>query len=167
MKLTPIINEMQNSWNKREPKERRILAALALVVLVSLIFLIGVFPARQNIDKLEKDLPRLKQQAAEMSALAGQYAQMAQAMAENIPPITRELVESTLSRRNIKTQTISVTNEIVRVQINSVAYSNLMEWLLEVQKVARLSVEEVKLTTASEQGQVTAVLTLRQQRATQ
>jgi general secretion pathway protein M len=159
-----FVTEIINAWNKRELRERRILVGVFALVLLSLVFLVGVQPALTNIKNLEEYNPKLKQQAASMKEMAAQYSVIAKALSENVTPVTREFIESSLLRRNIKTQSLSVSNEIVRFQVNVVAYSNLMEWILEMQKVSRLSVEDVKLASLIEPGQVSVILTLRQQR---
>jgi len=100
-----------------------------------------------------------------MDVLALQSAQFNSLLTQNIEPISKESVESSLARRSIKTQTLSVSENIVRLQIPTVGYGTLMEWLLENQKVTRLTVEDAKLIALPELGQVSATLTLKQQRA--
>ncbi|MBC3879768.1 type II secretion system protein M [Undibacterium sp. LX40W] len=160
-----LIEEIKSSWTKRELRERRILSFIGLITLVSIVYLVGVEPALRNRSNLEKSIPQLKQNAAKMTDLAAQYSALSKTLSEGVAPISRELIESTLARRNIKTQSLSVSNEIVRFQVNVVAYSNMMEWLLEMQRVARLTVEEIKVTSLTEPGQVSVVVTLKQQRA--
>ncbi len=164
MKPLEMLNKLSDDWNKRELRERRILLSVGIVIIASLLYLFGIQPALSNIKDLENSTPALKLQAATMANMATQYGALSKTMAENIPAVTRETIESTLARRNIKTQSLTVSNDIVRFQVNVVGYANLMEWILEMQKVARLGVDEVKLTSLTEPGQVSAVLTLRQQR---
>ena len=99
-----------------------------------------------------------------MAAMSAQYAQIATAMTENIEPVSREVIEASLLRKGVKSQSLSATDDIVRVQIASVGYSAIMEWMLEMQKAARLTVEDVKLTALPEKGQVAVVLTMKQQK---
>lgn len=159
-----LFSELKSSWSKRELRERRILSFVALICVLSVIYLLGIDPAVRNRQNLEKSIPQLKQNAAKMSDLAAQYSIVSKSLADGVTPITREAIEATLARRNIKTQSLSVTNEIVRFQVNVVAYSNMMEWLLEMQKAARLTVEEIRVTALTEPGQVSVVVTLKQQR---
>ncbi|MFZ6817984.1 type II secretion system protein GspM [Undibacterium sp. Ji22W] len=165
MTAVEIVNKLRDDWNKRELRERRILLGVAILVIASILYLFGIQPAQSNIKNLENSTPTLKLQAATMANMASQYSALSKTMAENIPAVTREAIESTLTRRNIKTQSLTVSNDIVRFQVNVVAYANLMEWILEMQKAARLGVDEVKLTSLAEPGQVSAVITLRQQRS--
>ncbi len=164
MNIREVMGELKSSWAKRELRERRILSFVALLVLISMVYLIVIEPALRNRSNLEKSIPLLKQNAAKMTDLAAQYSALSKTLSEGVAPVSRELIESTLARRNIKTQSLSVSNEIVRFQVNVVAYSNMMEWLLEMQRAARLTVEEIRITALTEPGQVSVVVTLKQQR---
>jgi general secretion pathway protein M len=159
-----IMNLFTHFWQQRDARERRMLGATAGVVLAALIYALFLDPALSNRTALEKTIPVLRQQVAEMALMSGQYAKIATQMKEDIAPVTREVIEASLLRRGIKAQTLSASDEVVRLQVTSVAYSNMMEWLLEMQKVARLTVDDAKVTALVEKGQVSVVLTLRQQK---
>ncbi|MBI1835507.1 MAG: type II secretion system protein M [Burkholderiales bacterium] len=167
MKLNELRVALSDNWDKREPRERRILMVVGLLVLLSAVYLMGIAPAQSHIRSLQQATPQLKQQAAMMTAMAEQYGFVSKALHDAVPPITRETIESTLARRNIKTQSLIVSGDVVRFQVNAVAYSSMMEWLLEMQKAARLTVDEAKLVALTDPGQVSIVLTLRQQKSAQ
>jgi len=164
MKQMSFFNELLDHWNRRELRERRILLAVGLLVIVSMVYLLGVQPAMSNIKNLREYTPKLKQQAASMNMMAEQYGQLSKTMTESVPLVSRESIEASLSRRNITTQSLTVVNDAVRFQVNVVAYANLMEWMLEMQRATRLTVDDIKLTALSEPGQVSVVVSLRQQR---
>lgn len=164
MKQSMIMQTLSVFWQQRDARERRFLSAVIIVSSIALAYSLFVNPALSNSSKLGKSIPKLRQQVSEMANLTGQYAQVATAMTENIAPASREVLEASLLRRAIKTQSLSVSDEIVRLQVSAVAYSNIMEWLLEMQKAARLTVDEAKVTALPEPGQVSLVLTLRQQK---
>jgi general secretion pathway protein M len=152
-------------WQQRNAKERRLLSMATVIVLFALIYWIFINPALTNKAKLEASIPQLRLQVSEMAAMSAQYAQIATAMTENIEPVSREVLEASLLRKGIKAQSLTASDDIVRLQISSVAYSVIMEWMLEMQKAARLTVEEAKLTALPEKGQVGVVLTMKQQKA--
>lgn len=152
-------------WRQRNAKERRLLSIATVLVFFALIYSMLINPALSNKAKLEVSIPQLRLQVSEMAAMSGQYAQIATAMAENIEPVSREVLEASLLRKGIKAQSLTASDDIVRVQISSVAYSVIMEWILEMQKAARLTIEEAKLTALPEKGQVGVVLTMKQQKS--
>ncbi|HTD02352.1 type II secretion system protein GspM [Undibacterium sp.] len=151
-------------WQQRDLRERRLLIAAFLAVAAAIIYSVLIDPALSGRADLQEEIPQLRQQAAEMAVLSKQSAQLNTAMAENIPAITRETVEASLVRWAVKPQALTVSDDVVRLQLPSIAYSSLMEWLLEMQKSARLTVDEARVTALPEPGMVGATLTLRQQR---
>jgi general secretion pathway protein M len=165
MKQGMIVAEVGLFWQQRDARERRWLSIGMVSILLALIYLIFINPALSNKAILEKAIPQLRQQVAEMAVMSGQYAKIAAQMSSDVSPVTREVVEASLLRRGIKAQTLTTADDIVRVQVTSVAYVNIMEWLLEMQKAARLTVEDAKITGLSEVGQVGVVLTLKQQKS--
>lgn len=163
MNFQNAITTFQQFWQKKLPHEKKIWTIIFLLVIVSTIYLIAYEPAIRNIKHLEKAYPELKLQSATMSLMSDEYQLMTSALAENVTPITREIVEASLLRKGMKSQSLSVSNEIVRVQVDKAAYSAMMEWMFEMQKASRLFAEEVKITSMNEPGQVSFALTLKQQ----
>mgnify|MGYP001792443316 CR=1 FL=1 len=164
MKPNMIGDSFASFWQQRNAKERRLLSIATIVVLFALIYWVFVNPAISNKAKLEASIPQLRQQVSEMAVMSGQYAQIATAMTENIEPVKREVLEASLLRKGIKAQSLTASDDIVRLQVSSVAYSTIMEWMLEMQKAARLTVEDAKVTALPEKGQVGVVLTMKQQK---
>lgn len=165
MKQGMIVAEIVLFWQQRDARERRWLSTGMVSILLALIYLIFINPALSNKAILEKAIPQLRQQVAEMAVMSSQYAKIASQMSSDVPAVTRESVEASLLRRGIKAQTLTSADDIVRLQVTSVAYVNIMEWLLEMQKAARLTVEDAKITGLTEVGQVGVVLTLKQQKS--
>ncbi|MBC3934968.1 type II secretion system protein M [Undibacterium sp. CY7W] len=152
-------------WNARNPREQKMLSAAAVVLLLTLLFMILIDPALSGVARLQKEIPQNRQKLAEMTAMNNQYAQLAANLNQMVEPVSRESIENSLSARGMKAQTLSVVDEVVRLQIQSASYANVMEWLVELQKSARVVVDEAKLNALPETGQVNVNLTLRQQRA--
>ncbi|MEO5353539.1 MAG: type II secretion system protein M [Magnetococcus sp. XQGC-1] len=162
--LQQFLQEYARFWQQRDQRERRLLTGGAAVVVLALIYLICFDPAWSGRNRLQKQIPVLRQQVAEITALQSQYTQLAASVAQFSEPVSREIVEASLATRGIKAQTLNVSDEIVRLQIQAVSYANMMEWLVEAQKSSRLTVEEARFSALPETGQVNVSLTLKQQR---
>jgi len=162
--LSLVRESWQQFWRQREPRERRMLVAAAAVVTIALVYGVLINPAWSGRAKLQREIPLLRQQVAQMEVLSKQSAQLTSAMAENILPVSREGIEASLVHRSVKIQALAVSDDVVRLQIASMPYSGLMEWLLEVQKTMRITVEEARIAAQPEAGMVSVVLTLKQQR---
>ena len=164
MKKNLIIESASVFWHQRNARERRMLSVAIIAILIAVIYWLFVNPALSNRARLEKELPLLRQQVSEMAAMSGQYAQLSASITEVVAPVTREVIEASLLRRGIKAQTLAASDDVVRLQVSAVAYVNMLEWILEMQKAARLTVEEAKVTALPEKGQVGVVLMMKQQK---
>lgn len=159
-----LMLQIQNFWQQRDARERRLLSMAAAAIMLALIYLVLLNPALSGRAKLQEKIPQLRQQVAEMALLSTQQAQLAASLSDQVAPVSREQIDASLSSRGVKTQALAVSDDIVRLQIQSVNYGSLMEWLVEMQKAARLTVEEARVTALPESGQVSVSLTLKQQR---
>ena len=119
-----IIQQFDLFWNERDARERKLLSAAAFVIVLALVYMIFLDPAITSTGKLQSQIPELRQQVAEISALSGQQIKLAASLTQIVEPVTKEIVEASLTARGIKTQSLSVTDDIVRIQIQTVAYSN-------------------------------------------
>ncbi len=164
MKNSMLVESLSLFWQQRVPRERWMLSLALLAIVCALIYVIGINPALSGKQSLQKAIPQLRQQVAEMDLMSKQSVQLGNAMSENIDTVSRESIETSLARRSIKAQNLSVNDDVVRFQISTVTYTNLMEWLLEAQKSTRLTVEEAKLAALPESGQVSVTITLKQQK---
>ena len=149
-------------WLERDPRERRMVGMGAAAVAAALLYFVGIGPALNGVIKLQKDLPQLRQQALALQGLAGQ----AKSLAAITPPpatlSTSESVEASLTRKGFKAQSIVVTGDLVRVQVNGVSFAGLLDWIDEMQKTARLTIVESNFIAQAQTDIVNATLSLRQ-----
>jgi len=151
-------------WGERNRRERNMLAAAIAVAVLGLVYALLIDPALSGRGDLEKKLPTLRQQAAEVQALAKEASALSGKTAPPPPAMTRESLETSLSRNGLKAQNVSVSGELAKVQLNAVPFSATTEWLAEMQRTARLSVLEAVIEAQPQPDTVNANLTLRQQR---
>lgn len=161
--LAELKLQLAQFWQQRAAREQKILISAAIIL--GLLFLYGVMfaPAWQGRKKLERELPELRQQQAALQALLQQYQSLSGQANQTVTPITREVLTASLSRRGISTSTLGISDEVVRLQITKAYYSEVMEWLTEVQRAHRLSVDEIKVVALPDAQQVSVTLSLRQQ----
>jgi len=69
--MIPMIRER---WGQLAPRERVIVAVGAVVVIVSLVFLLIVDPLLMKIDKLDRQAVRKSKERAELAGLAAEYS---------------------------------------------------------------------------------------------
>lgn len=151
-------------WNERNKREQNMLVAAAAVIVLGLAYALLIDPALSGRADLAKRLPALRQQAAEVQALSKEASALGGRTSTPPPAMTRESIETSLARKGLKAQSVTVSGELAKLQLNGVPFSSMMEWLTEMQKSARLSVAEAVVEAQQQPDTVNANLTLRQQR---
>jgi general secretion pathway protein M len=168
MKLSVLFGTLNESasafWNARNARERSIMSAGSVALLLFIIYAIFFGPAINGRQTLSKRLPELRQQAAEIQALAKQAADLKVGGALESAPVSQDSITSSLSGRGMKAQNISVTDDLVRVQLNPVSFAGLLEWIDDQQKTAHLIVIDANFTALPQTDMVNATVTLRQQK---
>ena len=162
--LNGLFESLAVFWRERNARERKAIALAALVIVLALIYSIFIGPALAGRAQLEKALPALRQQAAELQLLSKQATALAGVTAPPAGVITKDSLEAALTRRGLKPQSVVLTGELVKLQFESASFAGIVNWLDEMQKNARLSVVEANIEALAPVDMVNATLTLRQQR---
>ena len=152
-------------WQQRQPRERSVLGVGAAVIVAALLYALLIAPALDGRRQLQSALPELRQQAAEMQGLAQQAAQFAGASATAPEVPTSESIEASLREKGLRTQSVAVDGDLVRVQLTAASFAALLEWLAEAQHTARLVVLDASIVAQPAPDSVNATLTLRQQKS--
>lgn len=151
-------------WSERNQRERTMLIIAIAVVVAALLYLLLINPAISGRRDLQKRLPALRQQAAELQAMAKETATLS---AKTPPPaaaVTKESLEASLTRRGLKPQSVSLTGDLAKVQLSAASFANITAWLNEMQQTARLTVVEANVEALQQSDTVNATMTLRQQK---
>jgi general secretion pathway protein M len=149
-------------WLARTDQERRFLAVGGAVVLVTFLYLVLVDPAVTGRAQLMRSVPQLRLQAAELQAMAQEANTLAHTPPVQVVPLTREGVAASLSGRGLNPQSLSVTSEFIKLQLNNASFATLTAWLDEQRRGNRLLVQDAVVTALPAAGQVDATLTLHQ-----
>jgi general secretion pathway protein M len=164
-RLNGLKESLSAFWMERNARERNVLTLASVVIVLALLYLLFISPALDGRAQLQKNLPALRQQAAELQALAKQASTVAAVSAPPAPVLTKESIEAALARQGLKPQSVVNTGELTKVQLSSSSFSGLVNWLDEMQKTARLSLVEANIEALAPVDTVNASLTLRQQRS--
>jgi general secretion pathway protein M len=149
-------------WIARTEQERRYLAAGFGVVFLALVYMGLVEPAVEGRAQLQRSLPALRQQAAQLAGMANQARALAGQPAVPVTPMTRETLLASLSARGITPASLTLTGEFARLQVTGVSFANLVAWLDAQRRENRIAVQEGTFSAQDPVGQVDANLTLRQ-----
>ena len=166
MNLTGLLNQFRQSfsefWAVRDARERAMLAVAALVVTFGLAYALLIGPALAGRDQLNKNLPVLRQQVAQLQALSKEAASLS---GKSVPPVTamsKENIEAALARNGLKPQSVMLTGDFAKVQLAAASFAGTLNWLDDMQKIALLSVVDANIVALAQPDMVNATLTLRQ-----
>ncbi len=166
MNLTGLLNQSRQSfsefWAVRDARERAMLAVAALVVTVGLAYALLIDPALSGRDQLNKNLPVLRQQVAQMQALSKEAAALSGKSASPLIAMSKENIEAALARNGLKPQSVMLTGDFAKVQLSAVSFAGTLNWLDDMQKTALLSVVDVNIVVLAQPDMVNATFTLRQ-----
>lgn len=156
-------------WAQRNQRERRLLGAAAAVILLAIIYLLLLDPALSGRSRLQKDLPALRQQAAELQTLTAKATALSGQMAERpASSLSKEAVETALKAKGLSPQSVTLNGDMAKVQLAAVAFAGLLDWLDDAQKNSQWQVVDASITALGgatpQPGIVNATVTLLQQK---
>lgn len=149
-------------WMARTEKERTYLTVGGATVAGALVYMFAIDPAVTGIERLNKQLPELRVQAAQMEGLALEAGELARAPAPQVTPMTKESLQASLTARSLAPTSLAMTGDYAKLQFTNVAFAGLYSWLQEQRSQHRIEVNDIAVTAGTPVGQVDATLTLRQ-----
>ena len=149
-------------WAARNARERLMLTTATAVVMLSLIYALLIAPAVTGRAQANKNLPLLRQQVAQMQALAKEAATLAALPVLPAPALSREFIAASLTRKGLQAQSVMLSGAQIEVQLSSASFAATLAWLDEMQRSARLAVVEANFVALDLPDMVNAKLTLRQ-----
>jgi general secretion pathway protein M len=168
MNLKSVLDQSRQSfsefWAVRDARERAMLAVAALAVALGLTYALLINPALTGRERLNKNLPELRQQVAQMHALSKQAASFSGNPAAPLIAMSKQNIEAALAHNGLKPQSVMLTGDFAKVQLASVSFAGTLNWLDEMQKTALLSVADANIVALAQPDMINATFTLRQQR---
>jgi general secretion pathway protein M len=150
------------AWLARTEQERKYLAIGAAVAALVLVYALFIAPALAAKARLEKELPQLRTQNAQLRAMALEAGELARQPVVQVTPMTRESLVASLAALSITPGSVTMTGEYARLQLAGVSFANLVTWLDAQRRENHITVQESTVTALAVPGQVDASLTLRQ-----
>ncbi len=149
-------------WSQRDARERKLLALATFFVITVLLYLFFIAPALNGRERLSKNLPELHEQVAQMQALSAQATSLSANMPTHIAAMTKDTLSAALTAHGIKTDSINMQGEAAQIQLSNVSFADTMSSLDELQKSARISVTNAKISALAKPDRIDATFTLHQ-----
>ena len=166
MNLTGLLAQSRLSiskfWAARDARERAMLVVAALAGTLGLVYLWLIDPGLAGRDQLNKDLPVLRRQVAQMQLLSKESAELSGKSAAPLIPMSKEKIETDLARNGLKAQSVLLTGDYAKVQLAAVSFGGTLNWLDALQKSSRVAVVEANIVALAQADSVNATFTLHQ-----
>ena len=150
-------------WQALAPRERRMVAGGAAVLLLAVGYL-GLFePAWTGRAALRQELPGLRSQLAQMTALAAEARTLGTApRVADTPQALRSALELSVKSAGLgaNLSQLTVSGELFDLRFGKVPYAAWLAWLDTAVRETRLRVADVSVTREAEQGLVSVRLVL-------
>jgi general secretion pathway protein M len=166
MKLSGLVKltglSFSEFWARRDTRERAMLTAAAVVMIFALTYALLIAPALAGRKQLNRDLPLMRQQVAQMQAWSKQAEALSGKPVTPVAAMNRDIIETSLARNNLKLKSLQLNGGFAKVQIGAVPFSGTLSWLEEMQKSSRISVVDASITALDQPDMVDATFTLLQ-----
>lgn len=132
--------QLRGKWDALSAKDQRAVLVAAVVVIAALIWLLGMEPAMKARERLERELPALQTQAAEVSSLAAEAKRLkAQAATATATSASAEAVKATLTRANLTANVSTGSDGRMTVTGKAQPAAQVLAWVSEVARELRLA----------------------------
>ena len=147
-------------WAAKKPYERRIVAAFAVLVVVTLGWLALWQPLQQDLAAMRGAAPAERGALAEGERMAAEIAALTRAAPLPPPPDAQSALERILSERGLRGSGTQVDwrDGRARVAIDAVRFDTLVAALEVLERDAKLRIVEATLTARVDPGTVRAEL---------
>lgn len=158
-----LTSRLSVAWLSRTEQERKFLTIGGGVVLGALVYILAISPALSGRAQLEKSLPQLRQDAAQLRTMAMEAGELSRQPPAAGAPMSREGLTASMTLLGLTPQSVTMTGEFAKVQFSSVPFASLVTWLDSQRRDGRISVNDATISAQGEGGKVDATLTLRQE----
>ena len=156
-----MIARLRAWWLGLDRRERAMSAAAGSFVLLALLYLIAIEPAWKARERLGAELPRLREQAAEVVSLAQEAKQLtSRGVAVESAAAARIALEQSLARANLAGARVTVLDERrLAVSAKAMPVTQWLAWAEEAARESRLRIAAVRIARTSVRAVVDAEAT--------
>ncbi len=151
--MKALIDAWQQRWETWTRRERRMVVAMLGAVGLALVYLLLLDPALSGRAKLQRDLPKLRADAAEMSGIAAGAARLPKPVAGGT---LQAVLEASLQVAGLKAEVNARDGGAVVVKCDKLPYNAVAAWAFKAAREAGAQIESATVGTAGEGGRVNA-----------
>lgn len=150
-------------WQALAPRERRLLVLAAFFVIGYGFIALLIEPAWQSRAALSQELPRLRDQLAQVEQLSQEAQRLSQAAGQREgADAIRLRLERSIEQAGLKPHLgrLDMGDTLVELAFQGVSHAQWLSWLETVLRESRLRVVDVSLVRDPQPGRVAARLVL-------
>lgn len=139
-------------WKSRNPREQLILASVAALMLLVILYAYAWMPIAEERAQLRKNLPASKAAAAQFNSQADEAERLAGQAAAHTNVNVMSVIESSAKTRNLRDKFSAVSavdNNHVRVVAGSVAFDDWLAWSKDLQAQG-IRIDSAQINSAAE-----------------
>lgn len=159
------MDAIKQFWLERAPRERLILGAGGIVLILVLLYLMLIDPAWSGIGRLERSLPQQRAQAAELESLLGEVKGLkSQPQVATVSSAeVKGAIETSLGRAGLKlTRMVPLSEGDIQLTFANVPYGAWATWLAGIEReLGARATSVVVIGKEGTPGNVDAELALR------
>jgi general secretion pathway protein M len=151
-------------WEQRQPRERLWIAAAGTLVVMALVYLTLIEPALSGIARLQRALPSLRAQSAELQTLLAESRALRSrpAVAGSGAQQMQPAVEQSLAGAGLKAaRIVPLSGGALQLTFNDVSYSAWSAWLARAERELGMHAVSVTARAAQAPGNADIELALR------
>ncbi len=152
-----MIRRLRAWWNGLAPRERAGTAAALLVVGTALVYSIAVAPAWTARSRLQQELPRLQEQAAQVEALSAEARSLKErGTGFDDPQALRSGAERSLERAGLSGGVAVEGARGLAVNVRGIPAGAWLAWLEAFTRESRLRIVHARIARTTGPGLVDA-----------
>lgn len=164
-----MIESLLRWWGSLTPRDRRVLGIGVGVVAVALLYLLAFEPAHQGRVRLEKELPALRGQLAQMDALSAEVRRFAGQATQGAdsPQQLRSQLEASIAAAGLKgsLSQLTLSGDLIDLRFKAVPFAAWLAWFDGALRETRLRAVDIAIERDAGPGTVSARLTLEAQKS--
>ena len=159
-----MLERLLQSWRLIAPRERRLVSFAAVVVGLAVIYLLMIEPAWQGRRALQREIPELRRQLGQMTALAAEARQLS-----GVAPVgsggtaaLRGAIEGSVKAAGLEPmlQKIEANGELIDLRFKGIAHAQWLGWAEAALRETRMRVVDLAVNREAESGVVSVRMVL-------
>lgn len=163
--MRELFDQLYGRWRTLQPRERAVVAGGGTLALIMLGYALIWAPLQRDLSRLRAAVPRERIQLVQMRAQVRQIAALrARAPAAGNSSNLLTTLERSAQEHNLRQYITRMEPDAVngvRVSLDAVAFSTLLQWLADLQRQSGVRADIATISAQADTGIVNARLVLR------